>query len=217
VQDGQRLQQTDEGGNEAHEALGRLGVDRVDGTDGDLQAEQLPRRFDDPAVGDVLAGEQVGDDCSCPRAVADRCPGFPGKRLCRLAPATDDETVNVPANAPHAFRNASSGSSAAAPHVHPTRAGSVLWRRRCPRDITDRTTSRTRRKCPGCVHRQIESACAPIPHRASAAIGVKAWRSAPWTGGLIPVRPSVSDRRSHSHGQRVEPTTTRRGREADAR
>jgi len=87
VHHGQRLQQGGEGGDEAHEALARLGVDRVDGTDGDLQVEQLPHRLDDPAVGDVLAGEQVGDDRSCPRAVADRCPGFAGERLCRLAPA----------------------------------------------------------------------------------------------------------------------------------
>jgi len=49
--------------------------------------EQLRHGLSHPAVRDVLATEQVGDDGSCSRAVADRRPHVVGEGGCRLVPA----------------------------------------------------------------------------------------------------------------------------------
>ena len=93
VQHRQAPQQRHEGGDEAFEAPCGFCVDRVDRPCRDLEAEQLRHGFCHPAVRDVLAPEQVGDDGSCSRAVTDRRPHVVGKRPRRLVPAGTSEAV----------------------------------------------------------------------------------------------------------------------------
>ena len=83
------------------------------------------------------------------------------------------ETVNVPANAPHGFRNASWRASPAALHVQPTGAGTVFHCRRHARTIADGGTSAPGRRRPGRVRRQSQGACSGISHRVLIAVAAE--------------------------------------------
>ena len=91
---------------------------------------------------------------------------FRGEQLVARA----GETVNVPANAPHAFTNTSGQACAAAVHVLTARAGELLPRCRRTRHHPDRASPQARRGGPGGLHRQIPGSCRAIPHRTAPAL-----------------------------------------------
>jgi hypothetical protein len=72
VQHGESAEQRDEGGDEHPQVPSGLRVDRVDRPGGDRQTEQVGHRLGDAAVRYVLAAEEVGDEGTSTRPVADR-------------------------------------------------------------------------------------------------------------------------------------------------
>jgi len=77
------------------------------------------------------------------------------------------ETVNVPANAPHAFTNGSDHPRKGAVHVLASRPGKVLPGGRNPVGRPDAVTPSARRGSRGSVHRQSPGARPAIPDRAT--------------------------------------------------
>jgi quercetin dioxygenase-like cupin family protein len=73
------------------------------------------------------------------------------------------ETANIPANAPHFFRNTTDRAARPAVHLRPIGAGGVLLGRRRPREHPDVTPTRPRRRRPRRAHGQSHRARPALP------------------------------------------------------